>query len=236
MSDQIYQAIYDISRVLELPVVIAALLALAMVLVELGAFLVEIRQRHRRLLPVLTTAAEEARAAIARDDLPAAHRALGRIAWSSAMSRVLDRLADVTGGPDAEPRIAKELADFDFRCQRRLGRTRLLVRVGPALGLMGTLIPLSPALEGLANGDVQALTDNLQVAFSITVLGLLVGAIAFALSLARDRIYGQDYSDLEYVAALLTADTADTSDAASDAASDVAGAQATDPETRKAAS
>ena len=31
---------------------------------------------------------------------------------------------------------------------RRLERTRLLVRAGPALGLMGTLIPLSPALSG----------------------------------------------------------------------------------------
>jgi biopolymer transport protein ExbB/TolQ len=122
------------------------------------------------------------------------------------MSTVLAHLVAEAGGPGAEPRIAKELADFDFRCQRRLGRTRLLVRLGPALGLMGTLIPLSPALEGLANGDVQTLTDNLRVAFSITVLGLLVGAIAFALSLARDRIYGQDYSDLEYVAAVLTAD------------------------------
>ena len=74
---------------------------------------------------------------------------------------------------------------------------------------MGTLIPLSPALDGLANGDVQTLTDNLRVAFSVTVLGLLVGAIAFALSLSRDRIYGQDFSDLEYVAAVLTADETD---------------------------
>jgi biopolymer transport protein ExbB/TolQ len=71
---------------------------------------------------------------------------------------------------------------------------------------MGTLIPLSPALEGLANGDVQTLTDNLRVAFSVTVLGLLIGVVAFGLSLARDRIYGQDYSDLEYVAAVLTSD------------------------------
>ena len=39
---------------------------------------------------------------------------------------------------------------------RRLERTRLLVRAGPALGLMGTLIPLSPALSGLAGGDVDA--------------------------------------------------------------------------------
>ena len=52
--------------------------------------------------------------------------------------------------------INKALADFDFDSQRRLGRTRMLVRAGPALGLMGTLIPLSPALTGLANGNTAA--------------------------------------------------------------------------------
>jgi biopolymer transport protein ExbB/TolQ len=206
MSDHIYQAIFDVAKVLELPVVIAALLALAWVLYEVGVFASEIRQRLRRRLDVVTTAAGTARSAIDRGDRPTAQRALARVAWSGAMSSVLSRLAAEAGDPRAEPLIAKELADFDFRCQSRLGRTRLLVRLGPALGLMGTLIPLSPALEGLANGDVRTLTDNLRVAFSVTVLGLLVGAIAFALSLARDRIYGQDYSDLEYVAARLTAD------------------------------
>jgi biopolymer transport protein ExbB/TolQ len=44
------------------------------------------------------------------------------------------------------------------------------------------------------------------VAFSVTVLGLFIGALAFALSLVRDRIYGQDFSDLEYAAAVLTDD------------------------------
>ena len=63
----------------------------------------------------------------------------------------------------------------------------MMVRFGPALGLMGTLIPLSPALEGLANGNVKLLSENLRVAFSVTVLGLLIGAIAFAESLVRDR-------------------------------------------------
>ena len=120
------------------------------------------------------------------------------------MASVLDYLARTPASPAPSPWLAKQLADFDFDCTRRLGRTRLLVRAGPALGLMGTLIPLSPALDGLADGDVAALTDNLRVAFSVTVLGLLVGAVAFGLSLARDRIYGQDYSDLEYVAAVLT--------------------------------
>jgi biopolymer transport protein ExbB/TolQ len=68
---------------------------------------------------------------------------------------------------------------------------------------MGTLIPLSPALEALAQGDVQKLSNNLRVAFSVTVLGLLIGAVAFAISLIRDRLYGQDLSDLEYVASRL---------------------------------
>jgi biopolymer transport protein ExbB/TolQ len=86
---------------------------------------------------------------------------------------------------------------------RKLERTRALVRLGPALGLMGTLIPLSPALAGLAEGDVKQLSDNLRVAFSVTVLGLLIGAIAFVISLVRDRLYGQDLSDLQFVAARL---------------------------------
>ena len=69
---------------------------------------------------------------------------------------------------------------------------------------MGTLIPLSPALTGLANGNTTALSENLRVAFSVTVVGLLVGAVAFAISLSRDRMYGQDLSDLEYVAAIIS--------------------------------
>jgi biopolymer transport protein ExbB/TolQ len=107
-----------------------------------------------------------------------------------------------TDGSDHQ--LNKALADFDFGAQRRLGRTRLLVRAGPAIGLMGTLIPLSPALTGLANGNTAALSTNLRVAFSVTVVGLLIGAVAFGLSLARDNMYGQDLSDLEYLAAILS--------------------------------
>jgi biopolymer transport protein ExbB/TolQ len=106
--------------------------------------------------------------------------------------------------PGGDHRLSKALADFDFDAQRRLARTRLLVRAGPALGLMGTLIPLSPALTGLAQGNVARLSTNLRVAFSVTVLGLLVGAVAFGLSLYRDRMYGQDLSDLEYVTAVIS--------------------------------
>jgi biopolymer transport protein ExbB/TolQ len=116
---------------------------------------------------------------------------------------MISTLAIVIAYAGSDHRLNKALADFDFDAQRRLARTRLLVRAGPALGLMGTLIPLSPALTGLAQGKVSQLSQNLRVAFSVTVLGLLVGAIAFGLSLYRDRMYGQDLSDLQYVAAVI---------------------------------
>ena len=80
----------------------------------------------------------------------------------------------------------------------------MLVRFGPALGLMGTLIPLSPALTGLADGNTTQLSHDLRVAFSVTVVGLLIGAVAFAISLSRDRLYSQDLSDLQYVAAVVS--------------------------------
>ena len=120
------------------------------------------------------------------------------------MADALTEIVDQVGERNQADKMAKILADFDLQSLRKLERTRMLVRFGPALGLMGTLIPLSPALEGLANGNVKLLSENLRVAFSVTVLGLLIGAIAFTISLVRDRLYAQDLSDLEYVAATLT--------------------------------
>jgi biopolymer transport protein ExbB/TolQ len=202
----IEQLIFDVAGALRYPVLILALASLALVLVEAGAFAVELVRRRRRDTARLERVAETARTALHDGDVPGARRALTQIAWSGAMAATLDLIAERVrsggGGPD---RVAKALADFDFASLRRLERTRVLVRAGPALGLMGTLIPLAPALAGLADGDVAQLSRNLRVAFSVTVLGLVVGAVAFAISLVRDRIYGQDLSDLEFVAATLEA-------------------------------
>ena len=119
------------------------------------------------------------------------------------MARTASFIIDHARTTDSDHQLNKALADFDFDAQKRLGRTRILVRAGPALGLMGTLIPLSPALTGLAHGNTAALSENLRVAFSVTVVGLMIGAIAYALSLTRDRMYSQDLSDLEYLAAMV---------------------------------
>ncbi len=206
MSDKIYDIIFRVAEVLELPVVILTLLALAAVLVEVGAFITELIKRRSRTFSALAKAGASARHAVNENRIDEASALLQTVAWSSPVSKAFKVLIEAVTKPGADTRIAKELADFDFGRQARLGRTRLLVRLGPALGLMGTLIPLAPALDGLARGDVDALTENLRLAYSITVLGILIGILALALSLFRERLYGQDFSDLEYVAAILTDD------------------------------
>ena len=203
MTDQIEQVIFDVAEALRVPVLILALAALAWVIYELGAFVFELRSRRRRDFRLLERSVNDANSSLTAGDRQRAAGALRHVAWSGQMGETLDFIAANARGKGAEPQVAKALADFDFRSLHRLERTRLLVRVGPALGLMGTLIPLSPALSGLARGNVEELSNNLRVAFSITVLGLLVGAVAFGVSLVRDRLYGQDLSDLQYVAARL---------------------------------
>ena len=112
---------------------------------------------------------------------------------SGAAAAAIVDLAASPGSAGAE----RALARYELGVQRRLDRTRLLVRAGPALGLMGTLIPLAPGLAALGEGDVTTLAENLRDAFGATVVGLLVGTVAFALTLARTRSYSEDLVDLE---------------------------------------
>lgn len=198
----IEELLFEIANALRIPVFAAAIGALAFVLFDLGAFFVELsrRRRHQRRERV-EEATAHARQALAANDASAAQQALLPLASSAQMADTLVNLVAAHDEPGLDDRRAKALADFDLTSLRKLERSRMLVRFGPALGLMGTLIPLSPALEGLAEGNVAQLSENLRAAFSVTVIGLLIGAVAFSISLVRDRLYAQDLSDLEYVVA-----------------------------------
>jgi biopolymer transport protein ExbB/TolQ len=203
-SHSIDTAIFHVANALQVPVLILALLALLAVLFELGSYVVEVKGRRGRRFTTLLEATDRARWAIAGGDRTAAQAAIDPLARSTEMAATLRFIVARARTAGSDHQLNKALADFDLDAQRRLGRTRMLVRFGPALGLMGTLIPLSPALTGLANGNTSALSHDLRVAFSVTVVGLLIGAVAYALSLSRDRMYSQDLSDLEYVAAVVS--------------------------------
>jgi biopolymer transport protein ExbB/TolQ len=197
-------AIFHVASALQVPVLVLALLALAATIFELGGFVVELQGRRRRSFGALMQRTNAARAALDAGDRGTATEALAPLANSASMTATIDFIAQQARTPGADNQLNKALADFDLDSQRRLGRTRMLVRFGPALGLMGTLIPLSPALTGLADGNTTQLSHDLRVAFSVTVVGLLIGAVAFAISLSRDRLYNQDLSDLQYVAAIVS--------------------------------
>lgn len=93
----------------------------------------------------------------------------------------------------------KALDDLEIDMARRLAGLSFATRVGPMLGLVGTLLPLGPALRGLASEHLASLAENLEIAFTSTVFGLLIGGLAYGAGVLRRNWYDQDLSDLEFV-------------------------------------
>lgn len=99
------------------------------------------------------------------------------------------------------------LADFEIEADRDLATSNTLSKMGPMLGLMGTLIPMGPALVGLSTGDIASMAYNMQVAFATTVVGLFAAAIGFITQQVKQRWYMQDLANLEFVSELLNTQT-----------------------------
>ena len=95
------------------------------------------------------------------------------------------------------------LSDFEIAADKDLSTSKTLSKMGPILGLMGTLIPMGPALVGLSTGDIASMAYNMQVAFATTVVGLFAAAIGFITQQVKQRWYLQDMTNLEFVAELL---------------------------------
>ena len=115
---------------------------------------------------------------------------------------ILIRIADNYDiGPDARKALASELiSSHETRLIKKTNKTDILVRVGPILGLLGTLIPLGPGLAALGSGDIATLAESLTIAFDTTVTGLTVGAIAFLISKYKKQWYESELIDVETVA------------------------------------
>ncbi|KGN95027.1 MotA/TolQ/ExbB proton channel family protein [Porphyromonas crevioricanis] len=78
------------------------------------------------------------------------------------------------------PRREYLIGEYELQAQKRMSSISLVAKFGPTLGLMGTLIPMGPALVGLASGDIASMAYNMQVAFATTVIGLFAGAVGYA--------------------------------------------------------
>lgn len=80
---------------------------------------------------------------------------------------------------------------------KSLEKVDIVTRIGPTLGLMGTLIPMGPGLAALGSGDVTTLANAIIVAFDTTVVGIGSGAVAYVISKIRRRWYEEYSSNLQ---------------------------------------
>jgi biopolymer transport protein ExbB/TolQ len=191
MTDSLVEVLYLIAGGLLAPVLLVLLVFLGGVLITLGGLAREAVER-KKAAPAWRRFLRHLRSrAVAAEEFY-------EFSWSGYIERFRRETAPLA---ENGPGVKKCLEDLEIDAARRLARLALATRVGPMLGLVGTLIPLGPALTGLAEGNMETLSGNLIIAFATTVFGILIGGLAYAMGLVRRAWYEQDLSDLEFVAA-----------------------------------
>ena len=118
-------------------------------------------------------------------------------------SLVISYIRQVLQAHESPAQIQRLLANFEIAADKDLAISKTLTKLGPILGLMGTLIPVGPALAGLASGDIASMAYNMQIAFATTVVGLVAGAVGFLTQQVKQRWYLQDMTNLEFLSELL---------------------------------
>ncbi|MCI9286049.1 MAG: MotA/TolQ/ExbB proton channel family protein [Muribaculaceae bacterium] len=115
---------------------------------------------------------------------------------------VTQAIREIVAQKDNHARIDLILSEYEIAADRNLALPKTMTKMGPILGLMGTLIPMGPALVGLATGDIASMAYNMQVAFATTVVGLVVSAIGFITQHVKERWFVRNLTVMEFVAQL----------------------------------
>ncbi|MDL2261047.1 MotA/TolQ/ExbB proton channel family protein [Methanimicrococcus sp. OttesenSCG-928-J09] len=195
---------YIFSNSLLYPVMIILILLVILSLILAGEFITEYTRRRRdhavlekethRLSKLMkSSASEESKNKEAASVL----RELADSQTQMVAAFAKDAASSVEEGDVNH--VEKIADDYEVRMMKRTEKTRIITTVGPMLGLMGTLIPLGPALIGLTDGNIDELATNLVIAFATTVIGLFVAGISFCLTTIRNRWYWQDMIDMDYI-------------------------------------
>jgi len=197
----LYDLLLRVSNALLIPDLLAALALALLVLGETGALLAELVARARRRGPLgAFIRALHAPSAEARRAALVAHLRLSPLPQGIAY-----RLAALGEAAWRAPPRERALERAGLDVERSLGRLMFCVRLGPMVGLIGTLIPLGPGLTALAQGDVAQMASHLTVAFTVTVVGLATGALGFVLASVRRSLGQRDLAELSFIAAELEA-------------------------------
>ena len=194
MSTVFHNVLRAVSGAMELPVVILLILLLAFAVFSVGWIIAEFFSEHRHMKEDLPALLEHLRdnetdleAAIAESKLNRRQKAtLQELTQHADFTRpLLDDLADNL--------LEQEQAHYDHMIKF----TDLASKLGPMLGLLGTLIPLGPGIIALGQGDTYTLSVSLMTAFDTTVAGLCIASVCMIVSTIRRRWYAAYMADLE---------------------------------------
>lgn len=194
MSDIATTTLHWLAGAMLIPDIVMLIGFAAFCLISLGGLAGEAWRRHRF--------APQWRGFIAR--LAADPSRRWRLPEAPAGLGVVDHaLRLIAAAPGGYAHIL-DLTQLEVEC--RLDRLLLGIRLGPILGLAGTLIPLGPTLLALTKWDLSALSSQLVIAFNATIVGLFIGGTCYAIHLVRRRWYRADLTDLEYALPRLEAE------------------------------
>lgn len=192
--DTIQHYLYLLSNALLLPTLVLMLLLTAWTMLLLGGLVREWLTRR-----AVQRSLKQARQLLKATQSPVLSETIIR-ALRDCPNGLPRRFVTLLGQENGDAQeYEKCLDDLECDVASSLAKLSWLTRVAPMLGLMGTLIPLGPALTGLAAGDVAMLSGNLVVAFTATVIGVLIGCASFTIGLVRKNWYQRDMGELEYI-------------------------------------
>lgn len=184
------KAIHIISSGLLVPVIIILLLFLAWLVIELGSLLAEtFTERRSSKINVPKMIGE-----LQGKDAEGVLEIIKQSCLLRRQKTILNELINYSdlSGASLQALARRLIAKEELHYLRITNRTDLVVRLGPMLGLMGTLIPLGPGIIALGQGNTKVLADSLLTAFDTTVAGLIAAGVAFVISRLRKRWY-EDY-------------------------------------------
>lgn len=198
-TETLTSLIHILSESLLTPVVILLVISIVIVILALGGMINEFISRK----PISSGNLEDLiRRVSFSSDVSQLKNEINDSDLFDYQKEILLRIADNYDiGPDARKALASELISaHETRLIKKTNKTDILVRVGPILGLLGTLIPLGPGLAALGTGDISTLAQSLTIAFDTTVTGLTVGAVAYLVSKYKKQWYESELIDVETVA------------------------------------
>lgn len=195
-SEFLNTSLSAISQGLQIPVIILLLLILIFAVYTLGKLLSEYFSRKKVPVKLIKEMIYDIYDAESCEDIK---NIVNNADIQKSQKTVLIELAESEHlSKKSRQTLARRLIDNEEdKITQNLQKTDIITKVGPTLGLMGTLIPMGPGLAALGTGDVTTLASAITVAFNTTILGIGSGAATYLASKLRRRWFGEYLANLD---------------------------------------